>query len=595
MRPTQELAQSPLFTQRCETLSTADRIKLSYERAKALGKAYALTVEDILYLSPKFWNMHTDPIACIDAAAETILTIQYNLCAGTLATYLKGRPDLAPLLKLVIDFEVSSQFCLTELGHGLDVLHMETTATLLPDGHFDLHSPSEKAAKYMPPTSPVTPGFRCVAVVFARTVVDGEDRGIKPFVLQLHDGQFMTPGVAIKVLPPRGGSRPLNHSLTSFKHVRLPPTALLGSIEKPKDPRSSFFEKINRVAVGTLALSSLCIPSLQVASYIAARYSLRRTIVDASGVSKPIMSFQTQKQPILTALAQSFVLGAMHKQSVSWFTNPKLDPRVRHAVATVYKAVVVQAAQAAILALGDRCGAQGLFEANQFSALQSDMRGIAIAEGDLLVISIRLASELLLGRYALEPPRYPDSLLARHESGLFSELRAVLAAALSHRSTTYDREILPRSLPLVLAIGHRIAYDAARAAQVDGPLLDLFEVSAVLQDEAWYVESLGISRAELRRREANALEAIFPRLEEYLARMDVAPYIIAPIVSDEKWEQFFGELPTLSESREVHEDDEVKRVATVPFLESEVLQKIPGEWDTTALQTVPGVRITLKA
>lgn len=67
----------------------------------------ALSVEDILYLSPKFWDMHTDPIACIDASAETLLTIQYNLCAGTLATYLKERPDLAPLLKLVIDFEVS--------------------------------------------------------------------------------------------------------------------------------------------------------------------------------------------------------------------------------------------------------------------------------------------------------------------------------------------------------------------------------------------------------------------------------------------------------------------------------------------------------
>ena len=109
--------------------------------------------------------MHTDPIALIDGAAETLLTIQYNLCAGTLATYLKGRPDLAPLLKLVIDFEVSSvyfvavtticglftvssgQFCLTELGHGLDAFHLETTATLLPDGHFDLHTPSERAAK----------------------------------------------------------------------------------------------------------------------------------------------------------------------------------------------------------------------------------------------------------------------------------------------------------------------------------------------------------------------------------------------------------------------------------------------------------------
>ena len=103
-----------------------------------------------------------------------------------------------------------------------------------------------------------------------------------------------------------------------------------------------------------------------------------------------------------------------------------------------------------------------------------------------------------------------------------------------------------------MAIGHRIAYDAAAAAQVDAPLLDLFEVSAVLQDEAWYVECLSISRAELRRREAHALEAVFARLEEYLGEMDVAPYIVAPIVSDEKWEQFFRTLPTLSESRRVH-------------------------------------------
>ena len=81
------------------------------------------------------------------------------------------------------------------------------------------------------------------------------------------------------------------------------------------------------------------------------------------------MSFQTQKQPILTAMAQAFVFGAMHKQAVAWFTNLKLDPRVRHAVATVHKAVVVQASQTANLVLGDRCGAQGLFEANQFSAM----------------------------------------------------------------------------------------------------------------------------------------------------------------------------------------------------------------------------------
>ena len=162
--------------------------------------------------------------------------------------------------------------------------------------------------------------------------------------------------------------------------------------------------------------------------------------------------------------------------------------------------------------------------------------------------TIGLTSELLLGRYALEPPCYPDSPLAQHERGLFLELRAALAIVSSHRSSEYDRQILPRSISFVQAIGHRLSYDAARAAAVDTPLLDLFEIASVLQDEAWYVECLGMTRAELREREARALEAVFPHLEEYLARMDVAPYIVAPISSDEKWELFVDKLQTFGET-----------------------------------------------
>ena len=157
---------------------------------------------------------------------------------------------------------------------------------------------------------------------------------------------------------------------------------------------------------------------------------------------------------------------------------------------------------------------------------------------------IGLTSELLLGRYEFESPRYPDSLLAQHEKGLFSELRAVLATVPSHRSSAYDREILPRSLSFIQAIGHRLSYEAARAVAIDPPLLDLFEIASVLQDEAWYVECPGRSRSELREREACALEAVFPHLEEYLARMEVAPYVFAPISSDEKWKVFMDSLQT---------------------------------------------------
>lgn len=40
-----------------------------------------------------------------------------------------------------------AQYMLTEVGHGLDARNLETTATLLPNGDFDLHTPNFNAAK----------------------------------------------------------------------------------------------------------------------------------------------------------------------------------------------------------------------------------------------------------------------------------------------------------------------------------------------------------------------------------------------------------------------------------------------------------------
>lgn len=51
--------------------------------------------------------MHGDPILTVDAAMYTLLTIQYNLHAGTLAKYAKTRRELRPILQKVLDFDVS--------------------------------------------------------------------------------------------------------------------------------------------------------------------------------------------------------------------------------------------------------------------------------------------------------------------------------------------------------------------------------------------------------------------------------------------------------------------------------------------------------
>ncbi|KAF8882587.1 acyl-CoA dehydrogenase NM domain-like protein [Infundibulicybe gibba] len=540
IHPTRVLAQSPLFQIRSEELSKEEQIALSYSRAKAVAQVYNFTPEDVICMSEKFWLFHTDPIWTMDGAACTLCTIQINTCGGTIAKYLKQHPYLAETLQKVLSFEYSGQFCLTEVGHGLDALHLETTATL-ENGEFVLNTPSEEAAKYMPPTKPM--GDPCIAIVFARTIVEGNNHGIKPFLVPINDGVNMHPGVVCKVLPHRGGSRPVNHSLTYFNSVRLPMSALLGTLEKPKDPRTSFLSLIFRVAVGTIALGSLGVPALQVASYIAAKYSLRRTVTDSQGLTKSIMSFRTQKAPIVIAVAQSFVMKAFHGAAVKTFIEQTQDVRVRHAVGTILKVTMMQHAQAANLALGDRCGAQGLFEANQLSVVFCDMRGSAIAEGDTLGISIRLASELLLRRYSVSPAVDPKSLLALHEAGLSQELEGLLKNIGQHRAPDFDRLVLPDCLPLVQAIGHRMAYDAAVSAGIDSCIIDLYVASCIKLDTSWYVEKLGLSRSQQREMEATAIDQVFSRIEEFLSQMAVEPYVLAPIISDKRWAEYVSSLP----------------------------------------------------
>lgn len=116
----------------------------------------------------------------------------------------------------------------------------------------------------------------------------------------------------------------------------------------------------------------------------------------------------------------------------------------------------------------------------------------------------------------------------------------------SHRAPAFDTQNLPTCLPLVTAIGHRMAYDAAVAAGVDPALVALYEVSCMKADAAWYVENAGITRVEIREMEARAVETIFPRLEEFLDALDVEPYITAPIINEEKWTRYVEELQTFT-------------------------------------------------
>ncbi|KAF9467065.1 acyl-CoA dehydrogenase NM domain-like protein [Collybia nuda] len=554
MRSTYQLAKTELWQLLPENMAPEDRVRLTYERCRSIVQHFKLTAEDILNITPKYWELHNDPLLVMDGAASTLLTIHYNLCIGTLAMYLNHRPDLRDTVDRLLSFEWNGQYCLTELGHGLDVINMETTASLLPSGDFEINTPVDRAAKFMPPTAPS--GTPCVSIVHARLLVGGEDFGPKVFLIKLHNGKEMSKGVVSKVLHPRGGSRPVKHCLTYFNRVRVPPTALLGSLERPKDIRAAFFFNISRVIAGTLGMGAFGISSMRTSSYIASKYSQRRRVIDAS-TKRPreIISFVTQYTPILSAVAQTFVLEKFGEAMRDMYVAAETLV-MKHFIAAIFKTTVVKISATALPLLGLRCGAQGLFEANQISVLTADMRGATIAEGDVLGISIRFAIELLLGRLSSPPTRFPDSLLHSHEEGLLMELRTKMASFSDHRSALVERSLLPHCQPLIEAIGLRLAYDAAREQGIDTDILGMFVASAIASDAPWYLENSKLTRGKQIEMEVDVASALLPRLEYLLEKLDVEPYATAPIVSNRRWDRYVETLETHGEELvgfEVHE------------------------------------------
>ncbi|KIY68009.1 acyl-CoA oxidase [Cylindrobasidium torrendii FP15055 ss-10] len=544
--PSEPLVKQDLFlhTQEPPTRALALSSR-AYLRAEAVWKSHGITVSDITRLTPNFWSMHVDPINCLDAASYTLLTIHLNLMVGSLGTYAKGRPDLQRLMQDMVDAKALGQFCLTEVGHGLDAANLETTATLQDDGSFILHSPTLNACKYMPPTLPVL-GKPCYAIIWSRLIVKGADWGVRPMLVQLNDGKHMCKGITAKLVPTRHGASPISHAITRFTNVKLPASALLGELGKGPSTNEEFLIAIWRISVGTLALSTVVISALGISSHIAYKYSCRRLVGAPSPV--PIISFRTQQLPIFVAVAQTYVLSALQNYCVKNFMDAEHPFQVRHAFACIFKAVALEHSQTSHIVLSERLGAQGLFDYNQIVSQLSEIRGIVIAEGDVLVLCIRLASELLQGRYAL-PAATTQSLLSRHEAGVLEEgLR--LAKRFGHRSEQFNDYILPRSKEIVEGIGHRMAYEAAVAEGVPQPLIDLYEAHCVGKDIGWYIETGHLTRGQLADMTSNARKNAEPLMDKFVDGMNVAPYATAPILTEEEWQKFVDNMHTFREAPE---------------------------------------------
>lgn len=167
--------------------------------------------------------------------------------------------------------------------------------------------------------------------------------------------------------------------------MRLPRGSLLGALEKPADIHANLMSIIERITIGTIALSCLALPFTQAYATIGTLYSLRRQIGSPTQRT-PILQFRTQQAPILAAAANAFVMQAMQNWSIKNFCDRRLDGRVRHGIAAIFKSVMVQHSQQGALGVSERCGAQGLFAHNQMTTLHVSHSCYSYAQPYLIIV-----------------------------------------------------------------------------------------------------------------------------------------------------------------------------------------------------------------
>lgn len=218
------------------------------------------------------------------------------------------------------------------------------------------------------PASTPSFGVAKVALVMARMMVDGEDRGPRFFIVPICNEREMFQGVESIRLGPRPGTAPLDFSITCFDHVFVPHTALVTSnlhdYSLPKFPLQAWWDEVWRIPVGTMAIVAFTIPALKAVAFIAGKYSMHRSLTGKGPEPVPIISFRTQQWPILHAVAVSMVMENWYSITASRAADDALDPRVRHGLAVIVKTTVARHVQRCVSEVAERCGAQGTFEHN---------------------------------------------------------------------------------------------------------------------------------------------------------------------------------------------------------------------------------------
>ena len=203
----------------------------------------------------------------------------------------------------------------TELGHGSDIAGLETTATFDKEkDEFVIHTPTISATKWWPGDMGRMANH---AVVFAQLVIDGNQFGVSPFIVQIREFDTHMPCKGIKCgdMGPKLGYNSKDNGWLQFDHVRIPRDQMLMkyvSVDREGDFGIEGDLRVMYTTMMAVRKQIVLGSSYQLSKglMIAMRYScVRRQFKNTAGSKEEtlLIDYQTQQQKLFPLLATCYM------------------------------------------------------------------------------------------------------------------------------------------------------------------------------------------------------------------------------------------------------------------------------------------------
>ncbi|NHN55221.1 acyl-CoA oxidase [Calidifontibacter sp. DB0510] len=351
-----------------------------------------------------------------DLSLQVKAGVQFGLFGGAVARLGTARHH-EKYLEDIMTGKILGSFAMTEIGHGSNVQHIETTATYDPaTDELVIDSPTPSATKTY--IGNAARDAR-LAVVFAQLRSAEGDFGVHAILVPVRDENGATmPGVTIEDNGAKGGLPGVDNGTFSFDEVRVPREMLLdkyGGIDENGRYVSPIDNENRRffTMLGTLVRGRVCVgggagAAARKALLIALRYGQKRRQFQAPGDAQEIviLDYLAHQRKLLPRLATSYALALAQNAITETLQElhgvehpegelPKEAGREMETRVAGLKAITTWHAVDTIQAAREACGGAGYIAENQLTQMRADVDVFATFEGDNTVLLQLVAKGLL--------------------------------------------------------------------------------------------------------------------------------------------------------------------------------------------------------